>query len=33
MEVMNDVRTDDEADEAEIQMIRMHPAINETPKR
>ena len=27
MEVMNDVRTDDEADEAEIQMIRMHPAI------
>ena len=30
MEVMNDVRTDDEADEAEIQMIRMHPAITET---
>ena len=27
MEVMNDVRTDDEADEAEIHMIRMHPAI------
>jgi hypothetical protein len=27
MEVMNDVRTDDEADKAEIQMIRMHPAI------
>jgi hypothetical protein len=33
MEVMNDVRTDDEADEAEIQMIRMHPAITETPEK
>jgi hypothetical protein len=33
MEVMNDVRNDDEADDAEIQMIRMHPAINETPEK
>jgi hypothetical protein len=33
MEVMNDVRTDNEADEAEIQMIRMHPAITETPEK
>ena len=33
MEVMNDVRTDDEADEAEIQMIKDHPAIAETPEK
>ena len=33
MEVMNDVRSDDEADEAEIQMIRKHPAIIETPDK
>lgn len=30
MEVMNDVRVDDEANEAEIQMIRKHPAIAES---
>jgi hypothetical protein len=33
MEVMNDVRTDDEADEAEMQMIQMHPAITETSEK
>lgn len=33
MEVMNDVRSDDEADETEIQMIREHPAINETSEK
>ena len=33
MEVMNDVRTDDEADKAEIEMIKMHPVIAETPEK
>ena len=33
MEVMNDVRIDDEADEAEIQMIKNHPAITETSEK
>jgi hypothetical protein len=33
MEVMNDVRTDDEADEAEIEMIKDHPAIVENPEK
>ena len=33
MEVMNEVRSDDEADEAEIQMIRKHPAIVESPDK
>jgi hypothetical protein len=33
MEVMNDVRTDDEADEAEIQMIKDHPAISDSPEK
>jgi len=33
MEVMNEVRSDDEADEAEIQMIRNHPAIVESPDK
>ena len=33
MEVMNDVRTDDEADEAEIQMIINHPAIADSPEK
>jgi len=33
MEVMNDVRTDDEADDAEIEMIRDHPAIVENPEK
>lgn len=33
MEVMNDIRTDDEADKAEIEMIKMHPVIAETPEK
>gem|GEM_PF-5582415 len=33
MEVMNDVRTDNEADEAENQMIFEHPAIAETSEK
>jgi hypothetical protein len=33
MEVMNDVRTDDEANDAEIQMIQTHPAIIESPEK
>ena len=33
MEVMNEVRSDDEADETEIQMIRMHPAIAASPEK
>jgi hypothetical protein len=33
MEVMNDVRTDDEANNAEIKMIQMHPAIVESPEK
>jgi len=33
MEVMNDVRSDDEADETEIQKIRMHTAIVASPKK
>ena len=33
MEVMNDVRTDDEANEAEIKMIQTHPAIIEASKK
>jgi len=33
MEVMNDVRMDDEADDAEIEMIRDHPAIVENPEK
>lgn len=33
MEVMNDIRTDDEADEAEIKMIKTHPAIAESPEK
>jgi hypothetical protein len=33
MEVMNDVRTDDEANEAEIQMIRNNPIIAETAEK
>ena len=33
MEVMNEVRSDDEADETEIQMIREHPAIAASPEK
>jgi hypothetical protein len=33
MEVMNDVRTDDEADKAEIEMIKTHPVIVETAEK
>ena len=33
MEVMNDVRTDDEADKAEIEMIKMHPIISKNSEK
>ncbi len=33
MEVMNDIRTDDEADKAEIEMIKTHPVIAETSEK
>ena len=33
MEVMNDVGSDDEADNAEIQRIRKHPAISASPEK
>jgi hypothetical protein len=33
MEVMNDIRTDDEANKAEIEMIKTHPTITETPEK
>jgi hypothetical protein len=33
MEVMNDIRTDDEADKAEIEMIKKHPVIVETAEK